>query len=334
MKKIREERNCETLLFPKCVSNTTYGVTQFWAEEYWTWLQIQKIRKKYPFIDLSGLVNREFENHLNELLINKPHNKILDTNSFTEVPKDSWVISNNMLTIATSHAPSRYKAQRLLRRYKEKCRILTIDAHYDLGNYSGIHGAWITDKLARHTCVIGGWDETLYELKAAQSFIPYIESSLTILSENNSFLRWIADKKVYISIDLDFFPPAAEYYGLSSFWNRNLFIGHSLNLNQQIQMLGENIDLATPTLIGKTINLFENLSSFRKEKIISINSHLRMLMNLIEEIVILFQNTSSSLLGMDLVEYSAICDWDHLTINALMKHFNLFKSALQPIIEK
>jgi hypothetical protein len=297
-------------------------------------VKIQKILKKIPYVDLRGLINKEFEGRFKQLLRSDPHYNLLDTSSFAEIPSDSWEISNKMLTIATSHAPSRYKAQKLLGRYKEKFRIITIDAHYDLGNYTKIHGAWITDKLARHTCVIGGWAETLHELRAAQKVIPYIKPKIAKLSEDNSFLGWIADKKVYISIDLDFFPPTEEYLGLSSFWNRNLFLGHSLNLNQQIQMLMGNIDLTTPLLIGKEIDFFEDLSSFRQDKYKSINAHMQLLTKLIEDIVIIFQNTASSLIGLDLVEYSPICDWEHLTIDAILKNFNLFKRTIHPIIEK
>lgn len=320
--------------FPSCVPDTTYGVTQFWAEEYWAWRQIQKIRKNYPGIDFNGLINSTFEDHFKQLLNNPPHTNILGTNSFTDIPDNSWKISNKKLTLATSHAPSRYKAQLLLRRHKDNFRIITFDAHLDLGNYTGIHGAWLTENIAKRTSIIGGWADTFYELNYAHSLVPHIASELTELSDDNSFLEWIAEKKVYISIDIDYLQPTQNYLGLSSYWHRILLIGHTRNLNQQIQMLPDHIDLTTPTLIGKEINLFEDLALFRERKKKSINLHIKKLEKLFEEISILLNDSSSSLLGLDLVEYSAICDWKKLTLNALLQNYSPFERVLKPVYEE
>ena len=320
--------------YPNCIPATSFGITQFWAEEYWTGRQIQKIRNRYPGIDFRGLIDGIFENHLKQILKKPPHIDIVDTTSFGEIPKNSWKISYKKLTLATSHAPSRYKAQTFLKKHKDQFRILTFDAHLDLGNYAGIHGAWLTDNLAKRTAIIGGWAEPHYELKSGYAIVPHIRPDFKQLCEEKSFLDWISKKKIYISIDLDYLQSKGNYLGLSCYWHRNLFIGHTLNINQQIQMLPDHIDLFTPTLIGKELNIFEDLSSFMESKIKSINSHIQMLMKLFTDISTLLQDNESSLLGMDLVEYSAISDWRQLSVSALLNNFDLFEKLVKPVYEK
>ncbi len=320
--------------YPDCVPSSTYGITQFWAEEYWAWRQIQKIRGKYPQVDFQGLVNYIFENHVKNLLSKAPHCNILNTHSFRDIPENSWELSTKEIGISTSHAPSRYKAEILSRKYEDQLRIITFDAHLDLGNSFGIHGAWITPKLARKTAIVGGWADPDYEVKSGSKVAKYFQPSLTELRDEKPFLDWIKNKTVYLTIDLDFFPPEAQYLGLSSFWNRNLFIGHSLNLNQQIQMLPDHIDRSQSILIGKEINIFENLSSFMEYKKRSINLQIQKLVKLIGEISTLFQENNSLLLSLDLVEYSAISDWEHLTLNALIRKYNLLEKLLRPVYEK
>jgi hypothetical protein len=322
---------CAEIPYPTCIPDTTYGITQFWAEEYWAWCQVQKIRSQFPHIDFRGLINSLFENQFESLLNNPPHGGILDTKSYEDVPKNSWRISNKRLSLATSHAPSRYKAQFLLKQYKGQFRILTFDAHLDLGNYKGIHGAWLTENLAKRTALIGGWDEPHNELESGSTVIPYICPDLEQLGEERGFVDWINKKKLYISIDLDFLSLEKEYLGLSCYWHRNLFIGHALNINQRIQMLSDNIDLSIPTLIGKEIEVFEDLSSFMEYKVKSINLHIQKLVKIFKEISTLLEDCASSLLGMDLVEYSAISDWKQLTISALLKNFDHFEEILKPV---
>ncbi len=333
----RERRPIITPLegpYPLCIPDKTYGITQFWAEEYWAWCQIQKLRENYPGTDFRGLVNSTFENYLQKILNTTPHANILNTSSFDDIPENSWEISNKMITLATSHAPSRYKAENFLQEYKDNFRILTFDAHLDLGNYNGIHGAWISDSLAKRVAMVGGWAELEEELTRGTKAIRYLHSTHESLKNDTSFQNWIKGKNVYITIDLDFFRPKAKFLGLCSFWHRNLFIGHSLNLNQQIQLLPNPIDLSVPTLLGKEINILRDLQSFRNLKLKSIEFQIQELIRLIDEISLLLQANNSSLLGLDLVEYSAICDWEQITINALVKNFGRFEKKLKPFQEK
>ena len=106
----------EKIAFPSCISSSTYGITQFWAEEYWAWVKVQELRFLYPQIDLNGLINRIFENQLPNLTKTSPHKKIIGTKDYNDIPTDSWEIGYEKLNIATSHAPSRFKAQNYIRK--------------------------------------------------------------------------------------------------------------------------------------------------------------------------------------------------------------------------
>jgi len=293
----------ETIVYPTCISSSSYGITLFWAEEYWAWLKVQELRLLYPQIDLTGLINQLFENQLPNLTKISPHMNVVGTNNYNEIPIDSWDIDYRKLNIATSHAPSRFKAQNYLKKYTNDFRIITLDSHLDIGRSNLIHAAWLTEDLAKRSAIIGGWSEASDDMSHARSLIPFISTCTSDLIEKKGFKSWITGKKVYLTIDLDFFPSQDNYMGLSSFWHRNLFLGHAMNIKQRIEI----------------------------EK--SIRSQFDQLNHLIEEIAGFFQENSAYLLGLDLVEYSPICDWQNLTINSFKENFQYLSTLISTINE-
>ncbi len=325
---MRPNQHDETEVYPTCISSSTYGITLFWAEEYWAWLKIQELRVLYPQIDLTGLINQVFENQLPNLTKTSPHRKIVGTKNYNEIPIDSWDIDYRKLNIATSHAPSRFKAQNYLKKYTNDFRIITLDAHLDIGRSDLIHAAWLTEDLAKKSAIIGGWSEASEDMGHARSLIPFISTCTNDLLEKKDFKKWITGKKVYLTIDLDFFPSLDKYMGLSSFWHRNLFLGHAMNINQRIELEKDIKTGSNNCLAGVKLQIFNDIISFMKQKKKSIQSQINQLNHLIEDIAVFFQENSASMLGLDLVEYSPICDWQNLTINGFKDDFQYLSTLI------
>ena len=323
----------KTIAFPNCISPSTYGVTQFWAEEYWTWLKIQELKSLYPKIDLEGLINSVFENQLLNLLKFDPHKKITGTRDYNDIQVNSWEVGNRKLNIATSHAPSRFKAQSYSKKYTNEFRIINFDAHFDIGNSEMVHSAWLTHDLAMKTAVIGGWSETSEDLTFAKKIFPIISSQLEDFTLKKRLKNWLKRKKVYITLDLDFFPSSDNYLGLSCFWHRHLFIGHSMNIRQRIELerdiqVGQNGQFA-----GVELQLFDDISLFIKQKKKSILSQIGQIKNILRSLIDVFQENSAHLLSFDLVEYSPICDWQNFTIEEFNNNFHHFKDLINKINE-
>ena len=319
--------------YPDCVSTSTYGITQFWAEEYWASLKIQELKHLYPNIDLTGLVNPIFENHIKNITKIDPHKKITETRDYKDIQVDSWEIGNKKINIATSHAPSRFKAQNYLRKYASDLRIINLDAHLDLGKSKLIHAAWLTQDLIKKTALIGGWYEASEDLEYAQGLFPFISNQMNDLFEKKAFKNWIRRKKVYITLDLDFFPLNDNYLGLSSFWHRNLFIGHAMNIKQRIELKDESRDKINTQLAGVELDLFKDIHSFMKQKRNSIRMQLNLIKNLLKNLIDFFQDTSVILVSLDLVEYSPICDWKNLTIEGFVSNYHVLNNLINTLNE-
>jgi hypothetical protein len=321
------------IAYPDCISTSTYGITQFWAEEYWAWQKIQELKLLYPQIDLTGLINPIFEIHLPNLTKINPHMNITETRDYKDIPVDSWEIEYKRLNIATSHAPSRFKAQNYMKKFTNDFRIITLDAHLDIGKSNLIHAAWLTQDLAKKTALIGGWSETSEDVCFAQNLFPFFSYQISDLFEKKLFKNWIEGKKVYITIDLDFFPHKDNYLGLSSYWHRNLFIGHAMNIKQRIELL-EDIEVGlNRELAGVGLHIFDDISSFKRQKSASIQQQICQINKLLQDLIEFLQETSTSLLSLDLVEYSPICDWQNLTIERLEENFHFLNNLINAINE-
>jgi hypothetical protein len=323
----------EIIAYPSCISASTYGITQFWAEEYWAWIKVQELRSLYPEIDLTGLINEKFENQLLNIMKTSPHGKLVGTNDYNDILIGSWEICYGILNIATSHAPSRFKAQKYLRKFGNDFRIISFDAHLDLGKSDLIHAAWLTEDLAKKTAIIGGWSETSVDLDDAKSLIPFISTCLNNLYKKKDFMNWIKGKKVYVTVDLDFFPSDKIYMGLSSYWHRNMFIGHAMNIKQRIEIQKDVKFGLSNELAGVQLQLFRDIFSFLNQKKESIQSQVKQINRLVESIVNVFQENSTSILGLDLVEYSPICDWQNLTIHSLKDDFQHISDLIKTVRE-
>ena len=319
--------------YPDCVPRSTYGLTQFWAEEYWLLNKIQEITSNYPQFDFTGLIKIPFKNHLHNILAKAPHNKIVNTKNYKEIPTNTWKIGQKKLNLATSHAPSRFKAEKYLKEYQEDFRIINVDAHVDIGFSNGIHGAWLTEDLTKITALIGGWKESNNQLKEDSSALAFIFPQIDTIQESTSFEEWIFQKKVYLTIDLDYFPIDNEYLGLSNYWHRNLFIGHAMNIKQRIQLLSLEKPPSNLINISEAIDIFPNVPYFYKEKVKSIETQADLLEDLLAKITSILKSNSVTLLGVDLVEYSPLCDWKQLTIKTLIHKFFDFYDLIDSVNE-
>lgn len=317
--------------FPLCIPSQTYGSTLFWAEEYWTVVKIQELKRRYPHIDLSGLIDPCFIRKFPNLIKGTFHEKMLGTRSFDDISTFFWEDKRQRINIATSHAPSRLIAEDYWQQFGDDFGIITFDAHLDLSNSQGIHGAWITKELASITSVIGGWADTSHDYEDASNYFPFIEPNVKELFSNRDLFTWIKGKKIYLSIDLDYYQLSQrDYLGYSNFWHRNKIIGHSMTINQILEEQNESRNVNSPLLLGKSLGFFSDLDIFTQRKKESLKNQTKMILNTLKKIEHLCRKNSASLLCIDFTEYSPICDWNQLTIKEFMQNYSRFQAIVHP----
>ncbi len=328
-KSFSSDSNSISRVFPSCLPSQTYGTTLFWAEEYWTVVKIQKIEKKYPNIDFSGLIDPNFKKQFLSKIKGPIHEKILGTKRFKDISTVSWEDNRQKINIATSHAPSRYIAEDYWEEIGTDFGIITFDAHLDLSNSQKIHGAWITKELASITTVVGGWADSSYDFEEASCLFPFIESNIEDVSSNRDLNTWLRGKKIYISIDLDYYQLSQrDYLGYSNFWHRNKIIGHAMTIEQMLAEQNEDKQLDTPLLLGKSLNFFSNLETFTRKKKESLKKQTTGIEFILKKLAQICHKNSATLLCIDFVEYSPICDWHQLTINEFIQNFPRFRAII------
>ena len=311
-----------TTVFPYCLPAQTYGTTLFWAEEYWTVMKIQELEKKYPHIDFSGLIDPYFKKQFHTLLKGSIHEEIIGTKRFSDISEVSWEDNRQVINIATSHAPSRYISLDYWEEFGDNFGIVTLDAHLDLLDSEFIHGAWITKELASITAVVGGWAATSYDFKHAESSLAFLVPDIDSIISNRDFLTWLRGKKIYLSLDLDYYRfSQTNFLGYSNYWHRDKIIGHSMNFEQMLTKQNKDNQLGSPVLLGKSLNFFPNLEVFIKNKRKSIKKQSNDILSTLREITRLCRKNSATLLSIDFVEYSPTCDWQQLTVKELIKNY-------------
>ncbi|MFW9780125.1 MAG: hypothetical protein ACFFE8_14845 [Candidatus Heimdallarchaeota archaeon] len=317
--------------YPANKQTKKFGTAVFWAEEYWTAVKLESLKNRNPNLDLSGFINTSFQKNLSTVLKELPHTKMRGTRNYTDLEKISpplWDDQRRFINLSPSHAPSRYIAQNYLSDVGNDLAIISFDAHFDLaGPLEAVHGNWLTDELSKRTAVIGGWAEASSDRRMAQRALKFLVSSFITLIEDPQFTSWLSGKKTYVTIDLDYFavgqPP---FMGYANYWHRNRIIGHALNLDQLLEAKKEansNIEW-----IGELFD-FPSLSGFSAKKKKTIEKSSSELFRILAQLVKAFEDTPMvSLLALDIVEYSPICDWNYLTLKVLMDFYQRFWALL------
>ncbi|MFW9904492.1 MAG: hypothetical protein ACFFFH_09185 [Candidatus Thorarchaeota archaeon] len=328
---ISEGSSRDKTVFPLCLLPQTYGTTLFWAEEYWTIMKIRELRKMYPHLDLSGLIDPNFMQEFPNFIKRPIHENCLYTRRFDDISSISWEDNRQILNISTSHAPSRFIAEAYWDRFGGDFGIITFDAHLDLSTSQKIHGAWITEDLASITVVIGGWADTSHDVEEAANLFPFIESDLPSAISNRDLQTWLKDRKIYLNIDLDYYQLShRDYLGYSNFWHRNKFIGHSMTIKQILAEHFEEYQMNSSFLLGKLLCFFSNLNEFTQRKKESLKNQTTEITNTLTEITSLCHKNSATLLALDFVEYSPICDWHQMTIYEFIRNYSRFQSIIHP----
>ncbi|UCE12387.1 MAG: hypothetical protein JSV04_09320 [Candidatus Heimdallarchaeota archaeon] len=321
-------------LFPSCLLPHTYGTSLFWAEEYWAITRIGELEKNFPNVDFTGIINPQFKKMFPELISRSHLENILDTKRFFEITKVLWENNRRIINIATSHAPSRFIAKNYLKEYTpEELVIITFDAHLDLSDHNSIHSAWITKELASVTAVIGGWEEASSDIADSKSSLAFFAPDIESLISNRDFLAWLKGKKIYLSLDLDYFRLSqGAFLGYSNYWHREKIIGHSMNLGQLLQEKNEEIVTNKPLVAGIILGFFPNFEYFEQKKKKIIRKQTKEILHLLLRISRFLHDYSANILSIDFVEYSPICDWRQLTIKEFLANYDNFFSTIQSII--
>ncbi|MFX0051521.1 MAG: arginase family protein [Candidatus Hermodarchaeota archaeon] len=320
--------------FPYCIPANTYGTTIFLAEEYWTFAKIMKLCQIYPNLDFTGLIDPSFKNSFLSLIEQEPHKKIIGIKKYNEISEKIWETNRRVLNIATSHAPSRFIAQDYRQEYGDSLGIITIDAHYDLDNYGFAHGAWLTNNLADITAGIGGWAEKTSDLNDITSFA-FFSPNFTELTCDRKFAEWLKGKKIHVTLDLDYFRSSKlNFLGYSNYWHREKIIGHSMNIEQELEESATDNSLSNQFMVGKHLGIFSDLENFIENKKNSIKKETGEIFRTIDVISKLIKKSSAKLLSIDFVEYSPICDWHLLTINEFITNYANILNMILPILHK
>jgi hypothetical protein len=318
--------------FPSCIPANTYGTTIFWAEEYWTFTKIMKLCQIYPHLDFTGLIDPFFKKSFLNLIEQEPHKKLIGIKKYNEISEKIWEINRRILNIATSHAPSRFIVKNYHQEYGDSLGIITIDAHYDLNNCGFTHGAWLSKDLAGITAAIGGWAEKTSDLNASTSFA-FFSPNLNDLINNREFAEWLKGKKIHVTLDLDYYRSSKlNFLGYSNYWHRDKIIGHSMNIEQELEESTIDKLLSNQFMVGKHLGFFSNLENFIENKKNSIKKESSEIFSTIYIISKLIKKSSAKLISIDFVEYSPICDWHLLTINEFIRNYSKLLRIITPII--
>jgi hypothetical protein len=321
-------------IFPYCLNGHSYGTTLFWAEEYWVRNKILGLEEKYPNIDFTGLINMNFKNQLKNLLNRTHHTELMSTTSFVDLSSVVWEENRKFLNIATSHAPSRFIARRYAKLYGNDFGIISIDAHLDMFNTDVIHNAWISPDLVTKTAVIGGWAEFKEDIDRAKSLLAYLEPNEDGIILNSEFIKWFSGKKIYLTLDLDYFRLSQhKFMGYSNYWHRNKIIGHSMNIGQLLEKYSVERNFDHLISVGNILEIFSELESFLQEKKHSIHMQSKKIEDLLRLLEEVCMNNATTLLSIDFVEYSPICDYQKLTLKELELKYQTFYNLLCSIKE-
>ncbi len=248
---------------------------------------------------------------------------------FKDISKVFWEDNRQFINISPSHVPSRPIAQNYQEIFGDDFGIITFDAHLDLSDSGNTHGTWITQKLAGITAVIGGWAETRRDFEEANSSFAFLEPEVESIISNREFIDWLRGKKIYISLDLDYFSRSqTNFLGYSNYWHRNKIIGHSMNLEQMFALQNNNYHSCTPNLAGKSLGFFPDLKIFAQNKKDSLKKQSDDIIIILREISKLCRQNSALLLSIDFVEYSPTCDWLQLTIKEFIGKYPTLLASL------
>ncbi|MFW9853866.1 MAG: arginase family protein [Candidatus Thorarchaeota archaeon] len=310
--------------YPANKQTETFGTAVFWAEEYWASVKLESLRNKNPNLDLSGFVNTSFQKRLSTVVKELPHTKIQGTRNYSDLEKISpplWDDQRRFINLSPSHAPSRYIAQKYFSDVGNDLAIISFDAHFDLASPLGtIHGNWLSDELSKRTAVIGGWAEASSDRRRAQHSLRFLTPSFISLIDDPEFTSWLSGKKTYVTIDLDYFTIGqSPFLGYANYWHRNRIIGHTLNLDQLLESKKE--DNSNIDWLGELFD-YPNLGGFSAKKKKNIRRTSSELFRILAQLAEAFEETPTvSLLALDIVEYSPICDWNFLTLKELIDFY-------------
>lgn len=321
--------------YPNYFRGNNYGTTKFWVEEYWAATKILELEQKYPGIDFTGLIDDNYKTKIVSYLQESNHLDLSNITKFAELSEIESKDNRKFINVSTSHAPSRFIAKKYVHSIGDKFGVITIDAHLDMFNTDFVHNAWITNDITPYTAVIGGWAEVMDDVKSAESLLAFYEPNTTNLSLNSKFKEWISGRKIYLTIDLDFFRTSQNrFMGYSNYWHRDRIIGHSMNFEQELEERTIEKKLYKSKMAGNVLGFFYELESFVQEKKRTINFQSKEIEKLLQLIVSVFKNNSTTLLSVDFVEYSPLCDYEKLTIEELERNYLRFYDILHLVKEK
>lgn len=318
--------------------NNPFGTSVYLFEEIWLYQNFLTLQKKYPQANWDGLINRDFLTKLPIFLEKFGQEQLLGyTTGLHNIQKGFIKHSRKKINLLTSHAPSREVALNYLNSEEKKVVIINIDAHLDFSPVSPVAGnIWITPEIAKHSIVIGGWDESTQDIKEAKSFFKYIFTDFEDFFENDKIINYLNGAKVYITLDLDYFCHEElcryNFLGISNYFHRQRFIGHAKTINQVLseEIVANNYSSEFNVINEAGISLKNgcDIKDFRKSKIISIERMKSKIIIYLSRLFLQLKDLDTSILSLDIVEFSPSCDWENLSLNRLNPLYYDLKNLL------
>jgi hypothetical protein len=326
-------------IFPSLKDSKTLSLIEVYIEELLLWKEVKKIAIQYPNAHFNDIFPfsywQEFEAKTpidaypqfsklageNEIQLHTPNYTKEDISPIFDLMGNY----QGFIRICPSH----FLSGALWRKYSEKhdkIKLLVIDAHDDRGGLV-IDSLWIQSQMVQQTAFIGGWG---MKITNGKDWMKRNEEQLTdygVFTEtirdaiqSPSFRNFIRDSRILISIDLDFFDNGPY---LSSYWLRNLFLTHSLSVRQKIELLltKRKLNMREGISIGK-IALGSNLLKIhtnKREKMPVFNSIFSSFCKDMKKILNCCLEENTTIIGIDLCEYSPILDKNAETFQLIGK---------------
>ena len=290
-------------------------VSPWLLEEYWALKKIEDISQRFPRAHWDGLIASTgtwdeieigdtptrsiptFSKYKGQKLIEHDSiPKTFEDSVSLQQSLNAWVNSKQLIgtvCLSTSHTTSLYRYKAFQHKFPD-IRVITVDTHLDLAENYGSN-RWIENpsQVGIITPRVDTPDARLFGWRT-RNLMDIFNSS-----DAYDFLR---GRPVFLSIDLDFF----QHF--SSYRHRKLLIGHSMTISQRIDLYAANESKTSDFIIGEETKVFQSLETHKnslKKGVYDDGVKLRRFLVLFLSFL---ASLSSFLVGVDICEYSPICD--------------------------
>jgi len=317
-----------SLLWPTTERFPAVEICPWLLEEYWALKEIDLLASGFPYTRWDGVV--AFSGTWDALEIPRtpsgsfpmfqksPSGRLFSPSSvpvsfaesephFLRLKKWVQLLPQNhpVVCLSTSHALSGPRAYFLGRKHPE-LRCIVVDAHLDLADEPYKSNRWIEDPSG--TALISP------EVSKQESeLFAWVGSSLEDSFNSPQLHQFVEGHHIFASVDLDYFESMASYR------HREVLIGHSMNVRQRLGVFSSHFPRNDAFLIGEEARIFAELGTYVRNLGNGVRDEGEALLDWFSKLIDLLSSASATLVGVDICEYSPLCDIQQFTAKELRK---------------